>query len=147
MGLDAEGRRGRWPLSVLPRLRPTRARRWELADPQTASAQPVKSIFVSYAPQDEPRVRELVECLRVLGYDVWFDEAHLPSQELWDHILEQIRACDIFIQALSASAMASTWRERRYAVALGKQVLLVMLEEIPEQLMPGDVAGLHVDYF
>jgi TIR domain-containing protein/interferon-induced transmembrane protein len=108
-----------------------------------------RSIFVSYARQDQAKAREMVEGLRVLGSNVWFDEGLVGGQEWWDEILEHIRTCDIFVQALSASATKSAAcdNERRYAVALGKHVLPVMLEAIPGPLLPGDVAGLQfIDY-
>jgi uncharacterized integral membrane protein len=113
------------------------------------SAPRQKSIFLSYARQDQEKARQIVEGLRMLDHGVWFDEGLVGGQEWWDEILERIRDCDIFIQAVSGSAMksAACQSERKYAAALRKKVIPVTLERLPGALLPGDLAGLQfIDY-
>jgi hypothetical protein len=108
-----------------------------------------KSIFLSYARHDQEKARQIVEGLRMLDHGVWFDEGLVGGQEWWDEILERIRDCDIFIQAVSESAMksAACQSERKYAAALRKKVIPVTLERLPGALLPGDLAGLQfIDY-
>jgi uncharacterized integral membrane protein len=108
-----------------------------------------KSIFVSYARQDQDKARQIVEGLRMLEHSVWFDEGLVGGQEWWDEILLRIRNCDIFIQAVSrhATRSAACDSERKYAIALKKKLLPVVLERIPGASLPGDLAGLQfIDY-
>lgn len=86
-------------------------------------------LFLSYARKDTEFVQALISDLRELGNTVWFDEEVSPGQAWWDHILEQIRACDGFVYALSRATLASLSceRESSYAVALGKPILPIWL--------------------
>jgi hypothetical protein len=105
--------------------------------------------FVSYARDDRPKVRTVVEGLRTLGVDVWVDESLTGGQQWWDTILARVRACDMFVQSVSPAAVDSEacTGERAYARALGKPVLPVVVEHVPPELLPPDLAILHlIDY-
>ena len=65
------------------------------------------TIFLSYARLDAAPVRALAGDLRALSNTVWLDEEVSGGQAWWDHILEQIRACDMFVFALSPAALES----------------------------------------
>ena len=71
------------------------------AAPPSEPAERPKSIFVSYARQDQDKVRQIVEGFRVLEHSVWFDEGLVGGEEWWDEILHRIRGCDVFVQVIS----------------------------------------------
>jgi hypothetical protein len=108
-----------------------------------------QKIFVSYARQDRDKIRNVVEGLRLLGNDVWFDEELSGGQAWWDTILQRIRAADVFVQTITPSSARSQAceSERHYATAVGKPVLPVFLEALPASILPSDLAVLQaVDY-
>ncbi len=110
----------------------------------------MSTIFLSYARQDAALAQTLATDLRKLKNTVWLDEEVSGGQTWWDHILEQIRACDIFVFALSPTALESLAcrRESEYAAALGKPVLPIWLtgEEPRNRLPPALAAIQYVDY-
>jgi TIR domain len=106
-------------------------------------------IFVSYARRDHPAVRSLAERLRLLHHDVWLDDELSGGQVWWDRILASIRDCDTMLLAVSSAVLESEAcaLERQYAAALGKPVLPVMVESVPPDLLPPDLAVVQfVDY-
>jgi TIR domain len=106
-------------------------------------------IFVSYARRDHPAVRSLAERLRLLHHEVWLDDELTGGQVWWDRILASIRDCDVLLFAVSPGALESEAcsLERQYAAALGKPVLPVMVETVPSDLLPPDLAVVQVvDY-
>jgi hypothetical protein len=114
-----------------------------------ASHRRQQNIFVSYARQDRDRITSVVEGLRLLGNDVWFDEELSGGQAWWDTILQQIRECDVFVQAITPSSARSEacQSERRYAAGVGRPILPVFLEQLPTSILPSDLAVLQaVDY-
>ncbi|WP_089939315.1 SUMF1/EgtB/PvdO family nonheme iron enzyme, partial [Candidatus Entotheonella palauensis] len=108
------------------------------------------AIFLSYARQDATLVQALVNDLEELSYEVWLDEKVSGGQAWWDHILEQIRGCDVFVFSLSPAALESLAcrQESGYAAALGKPVLPILLTgDEPRNHLSPDLAKIqYVDY-
>jgi TIR domain len=82
---------------------------------------------------------------------VWLDEKDLVGGDLWwTEILKQIRACDVFVFAVSASSLKSAPcnAELDYARALGRPILPVKIGNVPEaELRNHEVFSGHmVDY-
>ena len=108
------------------------------------------AIFLSYARDDAKLAQALVRDLRDLGSTVWLDEETSGGQDWWNLILEQIRACDVFVYALSQASLDSLacTRELTYAVALGKPVLPIWVasDELRRRA-PSTLAKIqYVDY-
>ncbi len=107
-------------------------------------------IFLSYAHQDATLVLALVEDLRALGNTVWWDEELSAGQPWWDRLLDQIRRCDVFVFALSPTALDShaCRREWEYAAVLGKPVLPVLVTEgVATTPLPPALATIqYIDY-
>jgi hypothetical protein len=99
-------------------------------------------IVVSYARKDESHAGLIVQGIGLLGCEVWFDQELGGGVEWWGTILAQIRRCDLFLAVISRSALASVacGREREYAEALGKPILPVRIELLPEEILPPDLA-------
>jgi hypothetical protein len=96
-------------------------------------------IFVSYSSQNRPAVKSLVADLVSLEHEVWFDQELSGGQVWWDTILDQMRACDLFIFALTAQAMKSEpcRLEYTYAYELGKPIIPVLLtDDVNIALLP-----------
>ncbi len=106
-------------------------------------------IFISYAHQDRPKVNSLAMQLRQAGIDTWVDSELMGGQVWWDKILAQLRSCDTIIVAVSRYSLSSDAcrAERRYAMALGKTVLPLIIEPMGTDLLPPEIARLQViDY-
>ncbi len=106
-------------------------------------------IFISYAHQDRPKVNSLAMQLRQAGIDTWVDSELMGGQVWWDKILGQLRSCDTIIVAVSRYSLSSDAcrAERRYAMALGKTVLPLIIEPMGTDLLPPEIARLQViDY-
>jgi hypothetical protein len=95
-------------------------------------------IFISHASSDDDAVTELASDLEQGGYEVWHDDQLFGGQDWWDAILERIRACDVFVFALSRASLESEAcrLEMDYAVALARPLLPVLVADTGGTAMP-----------
>ena len=86
-------------------------------------------VFVSYSSRDRALLESLLMALRRAREQVWLDEELSGGEAWWREILDQIRACDVFIVALSQNLLESKacQAELRYARVLGKEILPVQV--------------------
>ncbi|MBY0386890.1 MAG: sensor domain-containing protein [Mycobacterium pseudokansasii] len=87
------------------------------------------AIFISYSSQDRSSLEALTAALRRAQQQVWFDQELGGGDAWWNKILEQIRASDVFIVALSNHWLQSkpSQAELRYAQALQRPILPVQV--------------------
>ncbi|KAA1251857.1 TIR domain-containing protein [Mycobacterium simiae] len=87
------------------------------------------AIFISYSSQDRSSLEALTTALRRAQQQVWFDQELGGGDTWWNKILEQIRASDVFIVALSNHWLLSkpSQAELRYAQALQRPILPVQV--------------------
>ncbi|UCE99909.1 MAG: SUMF1/EgtB/PvdO family nonheme iron enzyme, partial [Planctomycetota bacterium] len=108
------------------------------------------NIIISYNRQNEDIARILTGDIEKLGHDVWFDQELSGGQIWWDHILERVRNCDIFVFVLDPESLDSTAckREYGYAADLGKPILPVLVAEgVSINLLPPALSQIQfVDY-
>jgi len=108
----------------------------------------MSSFFISYSRIQE-QVKGLAKDLEDMGHKVWVDKELTGGQLWWDQILHQIRACDVFIYAISPDTLKSEAckREFSYADSLNRPILPVKLGDISDKLLPHSVYKLQrVDY-
>lgn len=107
-------------------------------------------VFVSYSRINAEAVKQLVADLLAVGVDTWYDKDLGCGQDWWDSILSQIRACDLFIYALSHESWESEAckSELRYALELGKPILPVQVADgVNLNLLTGPLNRIQVaDY-
>jgi serine/threonine kinase PknH len=106
------------------------------------------ALFISYSSQDRTTVDALTNALRRGQQQVWFDQELGGGDSWWNRILEQIRACDVFIVALSNHWLQSkpSQSELRYARALNKPILPVKIGAV-DSMRVNPVAALQIiDY-
>jgi predicted ATPase len=96
----------------------------------------VRKVFISYARQNKADIEQLVEHLRVLGCETWYDASLRSGQDWWDEILRRIADCDTFVAVISRDALSSTAcrREFDWAESLNKPVMPVAVEPPPKAL-------------
>ncbi len=106
-----------------------------------------KRVFISYKREDRPRVKNLAEDLQRADNTVWYDESLQVGDHWWDTILEQIEQCDVFVFAISQRALRSIpcQRERAYAAALGKPMLLIQVGALTA--VPTEYATIQFEDF
>ena len=104
-------------------------------------------VFISYSREDQQQVLKLVDYLRGQGLTVWMDESDIHGATLWTkEIVEAIRACDLFVLAVSSHSTGSknVVKELALASEREKTILPIYLEqcEIPET-MEYQLAGIQ----
>ena len=110
----------------------------------------MSKVFISYDRTSKPLVLTLVKDLEDLGHTVWFDDDLSGGQEWWDHILDKIRDCEVFLFALAPRALKSVacTREFDYADKLGKPIIPVLVrKDVQLDLLPEALSRIqHVDF-
>ncbi len=106
------------------------------------------ALFVSYSSQDRSTVDALAAALRRAQQQVWFDQELGGGDSWWAKILEQIRACDVFVVALSSNWLQSkpSQSELRYAQALNRPILPVRIGDIGSMRVNPLAALQIIDY-
>ena len=104
-------------------------------------------VFISYSRENQQEVIKLVEYLRGQGLAVWMDETDIHGATLWTkEIVEAIRACDLFILAISRHSTDSKNVVKELALASEREkiILPIYLEQcdIPET-MEYQLAGIQ----
>ncbi|MFZ0704416.1 MAG: TIR domain-containing protein [Candidatus Korobacteraceae bacterium] len=87
-------------------------------------------LFISYAHEDTPVVRELVDVLVAGGHFVWFDDHILPGQDWKSELDKKISSSEAFVYALTCLSADSEWCQWEFGTAarLQKTILPVLLE-------------------
>ncbi|HLY28450.1 MAG TPA: TIR domain-containing protein, partial [Aggregatilineales bacterium] len=106
----------------------------------------VTNIFISYSSKNRAQVEPLVADLQALGHEVWFDKELSGGQVWWDQILEAIRACDLYVMALTPDSLESLAcrLEYAYAESINKRILPVMLDSVQVNALPSALAVLQL---
>jgi hypothetical protein len=110
----------------------------------------MREVFASYSRHDQSKARLLVSDIESLGCNVWLDQRLSGGEQWWRAILQRVRACDIFLFAISEHSLSSKAcrLECDYAIALGKPILPVLLDaELSANLLPGRLALMQVLQF
>ena len=100
------------------------------------------AIFISYARHDRPAVEVLARDLERTRESVWMDNELTGGQAWWDTILSQIRACDLYVLALSPESLRSRAcrLELAYALAVRRPLLPVQINDVAISTAPQAVA-------
>ena len=104
-------------------------------------------VFISYSRENQQEVIKLVEYLRAQGVTVWMDESDIHGATMWTkEIVEAIRACSLFILAISRHSTGSKNVVKELALASEREkiILPIYLEQcdIPET-MEYQLAGIQ----
>lgn len=74
-------------------------------------------LFISYAPNDRPRIEELANLLNEAGHEAWIDHALTAGQRWETELREQVEECDALVYGLSREALKSEWSKREFRLA------------------------------
>jgi len=109
-------------------------------------------IFISYSSRNRELVDQLAADLRLIldprAYEIWYDPElnRAGGHRWWQLIIQKIVACDVFVYAISPSALDSLpcQRELRYGYEqLGKPLLPIVIETVETQHLPVILAELN----
>jgi len=93
------------------------------------ASEPGHDIFISYAREDEQRVRPLVRALEAQGWRVFWDRS-IPIGETWlDHIGTRLEAAPVVLVAWSRHSVRSEFVYSEASRARGRRVLVPVLIE------------------
>lgn len=103
-------------------------------------------IFISYRSKDRPTVELLAADLGGFGHTIWFDKNLTGGREWWEDILSQIRACDLFVFALSPESLQSDpcRIEREYGIAVHKRILPIAIAPVEFDLIPAELKTVQI---
>jgi uncharacterized RDD family membrane protein YckC len=106
------------------------------------------TVFVSYSSRDGDAVKGLVQDLQDADEQVWMDQRLAGGETWWRAILQQIRACDVFIFALSQNSIESKpcQAELQYVQALGLGILPVQVGPVDSMSLNPLAAVQAIDY-
>jgi TIR domain len=107
------------------------------------------TVFLSYSRDDADEVELLREDIEALRSPVWFDRKLIGGQDWWNEILEEIRACELFVLAVSDRSLRSIacLAEMRYALDLRRAFLPVVVGDVDLRAAPVEVSRAQfVDY-
>lgn len=104
------------------------------------------TVFISYARADQAAAEQLRADVQRCHRDAWVDQELTGGQAWWRTILDHVRRCDVFLVVLSPQWMRSKAcdLELRYAVAIGRPVLPVMVARVDPRLTPPAVADAQI---
>lgn len=95
-------------------------------------------LFISYSRDDKAWVYELWRQLLNEGHQPWIDRDIPPTADWWGTICENVKSCDCFVYVMTPKSVSSIFclGEMRYAAALNKPVLPLMLKtaDFPPEL-------------
>lgn len=105
-------------------------------------------IFISHASDDGAAIRSLVQDLEGAGKQVWLDHDLKGGEAWWTSILNHIRACKVFIFAVSDNSLKSKpcRAELDYASALGLPILPVQIGEVKSFRIDSLFTKQSIDY-
>lgn len=118
----------------------------EEAVPRAAGGSGERDVFVSYSRADLARAQDLVQRLEAAGRSVWVDWSGIPPTAEWMAEVESgIDACAGVLVLMSAGSIASEvcGREVAHAMASGKRVVPVALEDVDAAAVPEPLARLN----
>jgi len=97
-------------------------------------------IFISYSHADRDRVRKLVERLRTVPFDVWWDQ-HLRQGDFSNEIEARIEASSRVLVAWSKNSANSIWVKAEAMRAMDARKLVQV--QLDGQKLPLPFNGLH----
>lgn len=102
-----------------------------------------RTVFISYAREDEPLILPVARLLRAAGAVVFLDQENIPYGDKWEPVLlEQLLTAERILVFWSASAANSAWVRREYLTAIeaGLRVVPIPLDATP---LPAELATLQ----
>lgn len=93
-----------------------------------------RTVFISYAREDEQFILPVAHLLRAAGAVVFLDQEDIPYGEQWESVLlEKLRASERVLVFWSMNAAKSEWVRREYLIAIGTglRVIPIPLDKTP----------------
>jgi len=108
----------------------------------------IASVFISHSAQEPDHfvTRSLATGLQDVGFSVWWDEDGLEGGDFFAvEILEAIIRQRQFLFVISPRSITSKWCQRELirATELGKEIIPLMLEQVPTERLPLEIAGIQ----
>jgi tetratricopeptide (TPR) repeat protein len=104
--------------------------------------------FISYSRSVQDTARDIVESLRDINADVWWDQDLRAGQDAWALILDRIESCNIFLFIVSQKSVESPtcMAELRYALARNRLVLPYIVDT-PNYPIPAEISRIHYEQY
>jgi hypothetical protein len=104
----------------------------------------IPKIFISYSRKDKQFVERLTKDLNNQGVDVWIDVQQISPGAMWqDEIRKGIESSGIFVIVLSSNYTSSSWASFELAIATGKRILPLKIEEPISEKIPNIITSLQ----
>ncbi len=109
----------------------------------------MSDVFISYSRQNVDFARRLIERLNLSNKKTWIDWKGIPqaAPDWWEDIKAGIENADNFVFIMSPDSLASVvcHLELHYAIALGKRLIAVVLQEVEPRTAFASIANYTPD--
>ena len=105
--------------------------------------------FISYSRSVQSSVRDIVDSLRDIHADVWWDQDLRAGQDWWATILDNIETSHVLIFMVSAKSMQSPYcmAELRYALARNRLVLPYVMDAPISYALPPEITHIQFESY
>lgn len=103
-------------------------------------------VYISYSRRDAEMSRMIADALRQAGFDVMLDLDQISFGEDWQkRIQDMVTETDKMVFLISPASVSSEFsrRDLEMAMRLGKFIVPVLVEDVPFDVLPRDVARLN----
>src|SRR5881409_384524 len=101
----------------------------------------MSDIFLSYATDDRPRTRLLVQALEARGWSVWWDRTILPAERWYSVIEKALDTARCAVVLWSKTSVTSDWLRNEAEEAARRKILVPVL--IDDVKVPLAFSGLQ----
>jgi iron(II)-dependent oxidoreductase len=106
-------------------------------------------IFVSYSRSVKTDVGKVIDLLRAIGHEVWWDGDIPIMADWWATILDNIEWCEVFIFVVSEKSVQSAYclAELAYATERNRPILPFVMDDHTKYPIPAAVTPMRAQWY
>jgi len=106
-------------------------------------------IFVSYSRSVKTEVGKVIDLLRAIDHEVWWDGDIPIMADWWATILNKIEWCDVFIFVVSEKSAQSAYclAELNYATERNRPILPFVIDDPSKYTIPAEVTPMRAQWY
>lgn len=107
----------------------------------------IKQIFISHSASDREWARALVNEMRELGANVWFDEINIgPGDSISDSLEKALRESEVVVLPVTRESLSNSnfFFELGAAMSMNKKVIPIVSEDVDYSRLPVSLSRISV---
>lgn len=81
-------------------------------------------LFISYKSDRRPAARYLSKCMKLYGFDAWYDYGLIPGEDFEARLLAELEAAKVCLVLWCSLSVKSEWVRKEVTVAVDRDILL-----------------------